>query len=46
MTVDAARDRRLVQPALVALARTVAGRMAVHTARSCRDCHENLKPHV
>ena len=33
MTVRAALDRRLVQPALLALARAVAGRMAVHAAR-------------
>ena len=33
MTVRAAHDRRLVQPALVALARAVAGRMAVDAAR-------------
>jgi hypothetical protein len=33
VTIDAARDRRLMQPALVALARAVAGRMAVNAAR-------------
>ncbi len=33
MTVNAALDGRLVQPALVTLARAVAGRMAVNTAR-------------
>src|SRR6266851_7958500 len=33
MTVGATRDRRLMQPAFVALVWTVAGRMAVNTAR-------------
>src|SRR5258708_20105624 len=33
MTVNAALDGRLVQPALVTLARAVAGRVAVNTAR-------------
>src|ERR1700722_3671361 len=33
MPVHAARDRRLMQPALVALARTVPGRMAIDAAR-------------
>jgi hypothetical protein len=33
MTVGAALDRRLMQPALVALARAVAGGMAVDAAR-------------
>jgi len=33
VTVGTALDRRLVKPALFALARAVAGRVAVHTAR-------------
>src|SRR5262249_19140230 len=34
MTVGTALDRRLVQPTVFALARTVAGWMAVHTTRT------------